>query len=266
METLLRQAIAAYEQGDFAETLNWCQQAEQQPYEDPGQIAMIQAAALARLQQWREAELHYRRCLDDDLIPADRLARAWHDWAVCIVRQSNGIDGPRLREAIDGLRYSLQWADAVGPEFREQVRQDLQRTKWLWRQAVLKSGQKPTPNDPPVANTTKPNDPSTAPPNDDAPMPPDSPHRPRPTPMAAQVGGKSDAPPENTDTPVQTSQPWGPPRSSSMPVIDNSGVTKPMPLQDTREYLRRVQQRLLHTRQAEIRERRDQRIAELPYW
>src|SRR5206468_3004640 len=65
----IRQGNAAFARDDLDKALAFYEKAEDATA-DPGLVAFNKAAVLYRLKRYREAELHYRRCLDDDSIPS----------------------------------------------------------------------------------------------------------------------------------------------------------------------------------------------------
>src|SRR6185437_3641476 len=75
-EELIRRANAAFLAGDpdRAEAL-YAEAAERTG--DPGLVSFNKAAILFQKGEFRAAEVHYARTLDDRDCPADRAARAW---------------------------------------------------------------------------------------------------------------------------------------------------------------------------------------------
>src|SRR5262245_43565913 len=75
VEDLVRQGNEAFAQKDYAAAVKFYEQAEERT-PDPGLVAFNKAAALFRLERYREAELSYQRCLEDGEAPETRRARA----------------------------------------------------------------------------------------------------------------------------------------------------------------------------------------------
>src|SRR5262245_39430200 len=94
---LVRQGNAAFERGDYPAALRFYEQAEPL-ITDPGLVASNKAAALYRLERYRDAELHYRYCLSDTT--GQRRAEVLYDLANCLVQQEQGRSAKLLSDAI----------------------------------------------------------------------------------------------------------------------------------------------------------------------
>src|SRR5438128_8324322 len=75
-DDLIRAANAAYLRGDADAADMLYAQAEERAA-DPGLVAFNRAAVLFQRGEFREAELHYMRVLEDKACPPERAARAW---------------------------------------------------------------------------------------------------------------------------------------------------------------------------------------------
>ena len=63
-DDLVRLGNAAFERGDYGSAVG-CYEKAEALITDPGLVAFNKGASLYRLDRYREAELHYRRCLSD---------------------------------------------------------------------------------------------------------------------------------------------------------------------------------------------------------
>jgi tetratricopeptide (TPR) repeat protein len=96
-EEFLRAANAAFARADFAAAVDLCTRAEERTL-DPGLAAFNKGTALYQLGRYREAELHFRRCLEDAAGP--RLARGYYNLGNALLQQTRGIDARQIREGI----------------------------------------------------------------------------------------------------------------------------------------------------------------------
>lgn len=148
---LLRQGDDAYRRADFEAALRYYEQAEALT-QDPGQVAFNKAAALYRLERYKEAVECYRRCLEDDSAPADRQARAFFDLGNATLRQA-GDDAGQLAHAVKAYRAALHLAESDAP-WRDGARNNLELA--LLRLAKARAatppekGQKPPPVQPKI--------------------------------------------------------------------------------------------------------------------
>lgn len=154
----VRQGNAAFARGDYALALEWYGRAEERST-DPGLVALNKAAAFYRLGDYKNAELNYRRSLEDAEGP--RRARLLHDLGACLLQRSQGKNVKALEEAIDVLEACLHGENLVAA-LRERTRFNLELAKLLWLEA-RKASQPPKPDEPPGGKddpslTRKPND------------------------------------------------------------------------------------------------------------
>jgi tetratricopeptide (TPR) repeat protein len=130
---LARQANATFARGKYAEALALYEQAEAAAT-DPGLIAFNKGATLYRLGRWREAQLCYLRCLEDQEAPAARRARALYDLGNCLLRDgAQAEDAKTLQLAVKFYRACLN--DPAGAELRGQAEHNLELARLLWRKA-----------------------------------------------------------------------------------------------------------------------------------
>lgn len=126
-EELLRRGNDAFSRGDFRTALDWYQRAEERST-DPGLVAFNEAAAWYRLGDYREAELHYRRCREDAV--GQRRARVLFDLANAIVQRAETRDVSLLEQAIGFYEECLR-NDEAGEELKENARDNLELARVL---------------------------------------------------------------------------------------------------------------------------------------
>jgi Ca-activated chloride channel family protein len=131
VDELLREGNAAFHRGDFRAAVRFYEQAEVDT-PDPGLIAYNKAAALYRQGDYREAELHYRRSLEDaDVV---RLPRVLYDLGNCLVQRAERYDVALLEEALRCYERCLT-PEPVDAAFAGDVRHNLELAKLLWLKA-----------------------------------------------------------------------------------------------------------------------------------
>ena len=131
------------ERSEYDEALRLYQQAEERGT-DPGLIAFNRATAYYHLQDYRQAENHYRMALDDMAISAERRARALYDLGNCLVRQADDKDVKTLRAAIRCFELCLD--DSPDEGLRNDAAHNLELAKLLWNKARAMLSQQPPPN------------------------------------------------------------------------------------------------------------------------
>jgi tetratricopeptide (TPR) repeat protein len=142
VQSLVRQGNEAFARQQYEQALEWYAQAEEASA-DPGLVAYNQAAAYYRLGRFKEAELHYRRCLDDDLAPPLRRARACFDLANALVRQAGEEDPAQLALAVAAYRACLTDPATVA-DLRADARFNLELAQLLWLQARARHPDRPS--------------------------------------------------------------------------------------------------------------------------
>jgi tetratricopeptide (TPR) repeat protein len=108
-EDLVRQGNKDWEQGDPASAVECYTQAEERST-DPGLVAFNKATSLYQLGRYREAELHYRRCLED--AEGDRRIRACLGLANTLLQLARNGAPSRLPDAIKLFKLCLGQANA----------------------------------------------------------------------------------------------------------------------------------------------------------
>lgn len=128
---LVRQGNVAFARGKY--------QAAHDAYEaaggripDPGLTAFNKAAALYQLEEFREAELHYRYCLEDAVGP--RRARALFGLGTALLRQYPERGADVLREALGAYAACLKEQD-LDPDLAGDARHNRELAKLLLAQA-----------------------------------------------------------------------------------------------------------------------------------
>jgi Ca-activated chloride channel family protein len=142
----VRQGNEAFGRGQYEQALEWYIQAEELS-SDPGLVAYNKAATNYRLGRFKEAELHYRRCLEDDQAPGLRRARACFDLGNALVRQADAQDVASLTQAVAAYRACLAEPAAEG-DLRLDARFNLELAQLLWLQARARAPERKDPQDP----------------------------------------------------------------------------------------------------------------------
>lgn len=211
---------------------------------DPGLVAFNQAAVLFEQGEYREAEVHYLRALDDRAAPPGRRARALYNRGVCLVKRATDV--PALRTAVACFEQALD-ADALDDHLRADARYNLELAKLLWAEARAKHGGAETPNQLPPDEPPEGKPPPTAGPDPgaDAGREPDGPG-PRPGgPPQAMAGTAGGAAPQPTDRKTAG--------AGTLPVLVDGPQAQKLSPDDARAYLARVAERLDRDRRANAR-------------
>lgn len=257
---------AALQRADYAAALTFYAQALRHTH-DPGQVAFNAAVAHYQLGQFREAELHWQRCLLDDCIPPTRRALALYNLGCALLRQATDTDAVRCREAVQAFRQSLaEGAGTALPEpYASDARYNLELARLLWAKARAKAkGQ-----DAPLPNTTEPGNspqPPKQPPETTQPpkQPDDRPGQPTPTP-----------PPGQRPTPIAKSTSDGtdpddtrerPPGFGSLPTLADDDTPQRLSPADTRALLAEAARRISTDRQRQFRPPGGKRDVPFPNW
>jgi len=135
-----RRGNLAFARGEFAAALDWYTRAEERTT-DPGLIAFNKAAALYRLDRFREAELHYRRCREDAVGP--RLPRLLLGLGNSLLQQSQGRSPALIQEAVGCYERCLARAE-TDADLVADARHNLELARQLLEHAQnLPEGAKP---------------------------------------------------------------------------------------------------------------------------
>ncbi len=244
-DDLIRAANAAYLRGDADEADRLYTAAEERTA-DPGLVAFNKAAVHFQKGEFREAELLYARALDDRACPPERAARAWFNRGTCLLRR--GGSPAVYRSAVVCFERCLDAHPADEP-LKADARHNLELAKLLWAEANRKAARPESPNEPP---------PELDPP---PPLPQPSPGDQQPGPPEAGTGNDAKG-----QQPVQQPTPVPVPKSGASPTDAKTAGNNPnlQPLlnedrpqqlspEDTREYLKRTEERLRKERQGMLK-------------
>lgn len=245
-DELIRRANAAFEKGD-AEAADALYAAAEERTADPGLIAFNRAAVLFRKGDFRDAELHYARVLEDRACPPDRAARAWFNRGTCLLRR--GGTPAAYRSAVACFERCLDLDPADEP-LKADARHNLELAKLLWVEANRKAAKPETPN--------------SDPPPEERPDPPPAFGGADPQPGNPEPGGSDNAGknPQPVPTPAAGPTPKGTPKDAdakapgnnpNLPVLKDDDRLQPLSPEDTREYLKRTEDRLRRERQGMLR-------------
>ncbi len=165
---------------------------------DPGLVAFNRAHIFFARKNYREAEVHFTRSLDDLEAPAERRANAWYNRGVCLLYRK-GIT--EYRAAIESFERCLKLlpADAA---LRNDALQNLELAKILWNAERATTPEAAPPNTPPKESPPeKPKKPEAKPdPKSIAENPNDNPNtQPKPKPGATEPPKQPGANPTQTD-------------------------------------------------------------------
>jgi hypothetical protein len=240
-DDLIRRANAAFLAGDRAAAADLYAAAEELTA-DPGLVSFNRAAVAFHNGDFRGAELHYTRVLEDAACPPERAARAWYNRGTCLLRRGGGTSV--YRSAIACFEHCLDSSAADDP-LKADARYNLELAKTLWNDARKNDKRPDRPNENP-------------PPEDqDAPPPSTSPagteQQPGTSEDGAGTGGQQATQPVVQPNQVGNpkAQPDGPetpvPGSGAPPLLDQSTPQKLDP-EDTRRHLRDTDARLREER------------------
>ena len=151
VESLLRQGNDAFAREEYDLALEFFEKAEVALRRDPGRVSFNKAAAYYRLNRHREAIECYRRALEDDRAPSDRIARASFNLGNALVQQA-GDSPQQLAEAVAAYRGCLHQPD-LPVKLRSDARHNLELAQLLWLNAKAKQSKD---IEPPKSNLDKP--------------------------------------------------------------------------------------------------------------
>lgn len=145
---LVRRGNAAIGRGDFSAAVDLFTRAEDLTT-DPGLIAFNKAAALYRLAEtaedtlrrrglFHEAELHYRRALED--AQGERRGRAFFDLGNALVQEAEDQDAHLLEQAIGSYKAALAEPE-ISPLLAAKARDNLELANILWQRAKANPNQ-----------------------------------------------------------------------------------------------------------------------------
>jgi tetratricopeptide (TPR) repeat protein len=231
VEGLLRQGNDAFRGERFDEAVDDYARAEGRAL-DPGLVAFNKAAALYRLGRFREAELNYRRALEDAQGP--RRDRALYDLGNCLLQQAQDRDARMLEKAIDSYR-ACRRSPGVNPELRADAGHNLELARLLWLRAKdLKQDSSPKEDEENNADSQKNG------PEDGKSEPGGNPGEPGGPQAQGKEGFEEGKGPESK-------QPE--PGRGNLPTLPDADRLVPLPPEDVTAYLERVAERIRRERQ-----------------
>ena len=247
-EDLIRRANAAFLAGERDEADRLYAAAEERTA-DPGLVAFNRAAVLFQKGEFRDAEVHYARVLDDAACPPDRAAKAWYNRGTCLLRR--GGSSAVYRSAIACLERCVDSGAADEP-LKADARYNLEIAKTLWNEARRAEGKKDTPNEKPP-----PEDPR----NDQQPPPGFEGTETQPGNPETTDGNTGPRPMGTVPQPDPNANPAAKPNPNATPAHGNStapqlkdeAAVQPLSPEDTREHLRRTAERLRKDRRDLLR-------------
>lgn len=134
-EELIRRANDAFRAGD-TDTADKLYIAAEERTADPGLVAFNQAAILFERGQFREAEKHYDRVLDDAACPPERAAKAWYNRGTCLLRRGGTMSV--YRSAAACFERTLD-SPAADEPLKADARHNLELAKLLWNEERKKA-------------------------------------------------------------------------------------------------------------------------------
>lgn len=242
VEDHLRAGNAALERGDVeAAAKHYAAAAERA--DDPGLVAFNRAALHFARGDFREAELDYRRALDDADAPPERIAKAWYNRGAALLHRGGGMDV--YRSAIACFDRCLAF-ETLDEGLKADARHNLELAKIRWAEERKKAAKVPTaissppedheprtPKEKKEKSSTRPQPPEPGKGSKDVPNPKD-----RKSPVPAPPGV----------TPPEAKQPL-PGAGNLKPLLDG-GQPQALSAEETREYLRRTAERLNQDRRS----------------
>ena len=239
-DDLIRAANAAFLRGD-AETADTLYSQAEERAGDPGLVAFNRAVVLFQRGEFRDAELHYMRVLEDKACPPDRAARAWFNRGTCLLRR--GGSPIVYRSAVACFDRCLE-SPAADEPLKADARHNLELAKLLWFEANKVAPKKETPNEPPPPDVEPPPSKSNDTENNGTTDKVDLKGGPNGTQAQPQpVMGKA---PNAAATPTNA-QTAG--NNSTLPVLKDDTPLQQLSPEDAREYLRRTAARLRRDRE-----------------
>ena len=147
----IREAEQLVLDGDYQNALKTYQSVAERA-SDPGLIAFNMATIYWQLGDYRQAEVHYRMSLDDDVIPLERRARALYNLGNCLMKLSAGTEVRSMRDAIECYDLCLRLAETK--DLLADAAHNQELAKILWNRARAAFAEPPTPNtnNPPQRN------------------------------------------------------------------------------------------------------------------
>lgn len=152
-EEFLRLGNEAFQNQQYKEALDWYEKAVERSL-DPGLVAYNQAVAFYHTGQFREAELHFRRSIED--ADGARRSQALYGMGNSLLMQANKIDASLLRKAIKCYQVCRKDKD-ITQELRAQVDHNLELARLLLIDALANAPNNPqSPDGPDPKKNTQP--------------------------------------------------------------------------------------------------------------
>lgn len=242
VDEYVRRGNAAFAREEYEEALHWYERAEEQS-PDPGLVAFNKAAALYRLERFREAEQHYRRSLEDGQVAPARKARGLYDLGNALLRQGGERNARLLERAVHCYRAAVEHAAEV-PALRESARHNLELARLLWHRA-----KKAGPNDPDPAHKQPDEGPGTG-----GTKAPDDPGGDPGVNAANPDGRKGKAAPKSADGQKAHPTKDFAPGKGNLPVLPDQDELAPLSPEDVDGHLERIAQRIRRERREFFRQ------------
>ena len=242
-DDLIRRANAAFTRGD-AEAAEKLYAAAEERTADPGLVAFNKGAVYFARGEFREAELHYARVIEDKACPPERAAKAWFNRGTCLLRR--GGPAPVYRSAVACFERCLDLNPADATLVAD-ARHNLELAKLLWAEANKRAAKRDDPNEPPPEER-------------DPPAPPPGGEQPGTSEPGPGAEGANAAQPAAQQPPVPHPRTGPKPteaksagNNQNLEVLKDQDQVQPLSPEDTREYLRRTAERLERQRRDMLR-------------
>jgi Ca-activated chloride channel family protein len=231
VEGVLRQGNDAYHAQLYEQAVDDYGKAEEQTT-DPGLVAFNKAAALYRLGRYREAELHYRRCLDD--ARGLRRAKALYDLGNCLLWQARDHNARLLEQAIACYRASRRVPEASATVLAN-AQYNLELARLLWLKARAAGPDDEPPNEDGKNEITHEK-------KDKGKAPSGSSTSDNGEPQTAQASQDKQGAEDNPGNDQKT------PGAGNLPTLPDTDELMPLPPEDTAAYLERLAARVRQER------------------
>jgi tetratricopeptide (TPR) repeat protein len=234
VEDWLRRGNDAFHREQYKEALEWFQKAAERGTE-PGLIAYNQAVAHYHLNQYRDAELSFSRCLTD--ATGARQAQALYGLGNSLLFQAGVTDVKLYQEAIRCYQLCRQHKD-LPTDLRDPVKHNLELARLRLAKALVEAAKNPNAGNPDPQKSPQKN-------GSDSTENPDGLNK-----------NQSDSSNPNKDK-MQPGEPGDLTESAKMvpmrgkpPVIPDTDKLVSIPAEDTARYLQEVTERIWHDSQS----------------
>jgi Ca-activated chloride channel family protein len=225
---------------------------------DPGSVAFNEGVALFRLGRFREAELHFRRCLSD--ATGRRRVRALYNLGCAQLQESRGRMAGPLRGAVAAFEQAFASVPDDHP-LADDLRHNLELAKRLLAAARTE-------------NPNQPDEPPDATPPDRPPPPsPGGPDERTPIAQSGDSGAATTGPDgkplpkgkANDSTPRQTDRP-PPPGKGQLPPLPDEDKLQPLTAEDAKEHLDKATARIAAERRSALKRTAPAPAMRFPEW